>query len=170
MKTIATTPQYTRRSALALVLAGATLPAGKSQAAAGGTIDVYWHAISNGTPLTTCSGQSFTASFASEMLVGSGGVVKGYMRFAIGSAVIDYVAIRGGLDFDSAGQPIRAVVLLSRRGSSGTDARDFMLATVEPDSDPSGDCLIYTTIGTQVHAEPTHFRVRALWGVRKLRG
>ena len=162
----------TRRSALALVLAGATLPASKSMAAQGGPRDVYLKIayMSTSTQLLTCSGESLTALFETELLVGTGGTVKGFMRFTFGSDVIDYVAERGGLDLDSAGEPIRAVVLLSRRGSSGMDAHDFMLATVAPDPVPSEDCLIYTTIGTDVHVEPVRFEVPGAWEVRRTRG
>jgi hypothetical protein len=172
MKPNDTTPRFTRRSTLALILAGATLPQGRSLAAPSGARDVYLKIayMSTATQLQTCSGESLSAWFESELLVGTDGTAKGFMHFTLGSDVIEYVAERSGLDFDSAGVPLRAVVLLSRRGSSGKDARDFMLASVAPDPLLPEDCLIYTTAGSQVHVEPMRFEVPGAWEVRRTRG
>ena len=155
----------TRRSALGLVLAGVTIPA--LPALAGKEFFTRFKPHANSPiRLTTCSGETFTALFDSDLLVGTGGSARGFMSFTFGTDVIEYVAEHGGLDFDSAGKPIRAVVLLSRRGSSGKDAHDFMLATVAPDPLLPADCLIYTTVGPDVHVEPVRFEVPGTWEER----
>ena len=54
------------------------------------------------------------------------------MRFTIGTDVVDYAANVVDWTLTAPGA-IRAVALLSRRGSAGMDAHDFMLATIAPD-------------------------------------
>ena len=165
MKTNDTTSKLTRRSAFGLILAGLTLPATRALAAKDVFIRSKPH-IGGPIVLSTCAGETFTARFDSDLTVGASGSARGYLRFDFGDGSrADYAPEVGGLDFDASGQPIRARVLLRLRRSAGRVAQDYAFLTVEPDA--SEDCLIYTTIGTQVNPGPLRFDVPGAWTVRQ---
>ena len=155
--------RLTRRHALRLALAGgASLPLSNAFAANRETFLRITPATNpTTTVLTTFSGETLTAEVATDLLVGSRGHARGFLRFTLGDGTVEYCAERGGLDFDPAGTPIRAWVLLRRRGGSGQLAQDYALASVEPAA--GEDCLIYTTTGTQVG--PLRFELPGLWRI-----
>lgn len=157
MKTNDSPPRFTRRSAFGLILAGIALPTAPALAAKDVFIRVKPH-VGGPIVLTTCSGESLTAIFESDLLIGSNGAARGEVRFDFGADDrVDFVPVVGGLDFDAAGAVIAAHVLLRLRGNRGRLAQEYALLAVTPHE--SEDCLIYTTIGTQVHAEQVRFEV-----------
>ena len=162
MKTKDTTSKLTRRSAFGLILAGLTLPTTRALAAKEKFTRMKPHASFSPITLSACSGETFTARFDSDLLIGANGSARGYLRFDFGDGSReDYVPEVGGLDFDAAGQPIRARVLLRLRRSAGRVAQDYAFLIVEPD--PSEPCLIYTTIGPMVYPGPLRFDVPGEW-------
>lgn len=167
MKRNLTPSQFSRRSALGLVLAGAALSATTTtRALATGDVLIRAKPYFDYSPIvfTTCSGQAFTARFDSDLLIGASGFARGAVRFEFDDdRRVNYVPEVGGLDFDRSGQPIRARVLLRLRRSAGAVAQDYAMLTVEPD--PGEDCLIYTTTGTQV--EFVRFEVPGAWTLRR---
>ena len=155
------TSSLTRRSALGLILAGVALPTTRALAAKDVFIRSKPH-VSGPIVLRTFSGASLTAIFDSDLTVGANGWVRGFVRFDFGDGRrADYVAERGALSFDAAGVATSATVLLLARRSDGRVALDYALLTVAPV--PVEDCLIYTTVGPQVHAEPVRFVVPGVW-------
>lgn len=172
------TTRFTRRRAVALLLSGATLPASKALAAdpPGGPADPMLGPVSvrvrpdeAQTPvvLTTCSGESFTATLTSDLVLGSRGGALGFLRLEFGDRDLRYAAERGGLDFDGTGAVVRAWALLREQGGSGHVAQDFALLSVAPEVSGGEDCLIYTTTGTQISGpEAVTFDVPGLFQVR----
>ncbi len=166
MKTANPTSKLTRRSAFGLILAGLTLPTTRALAAKEKFTRMKPHVNYSPITLTACSGETFTARFDSDLLIGSNGSARGSVRFDFGDGSrADYAPEVGGLDFDPAGQPIRARVLLRLRRSAGRIAQDYAFLLVEPDA--GEDCLIYTTVGTQVEAGPLRFDVPGEWTVAR---
>lgn len=172
--TPSTSPLLTRRAALGLALAGATLPMTQSLAATGGNIPVYVHVINRPREvvLTPWPGESFPAQFESELLIGSNGTARGAMSYTLlhGEDIpvrMVYDVERGGLDLDDAGNPIRVWVLSRLRRSAGRLAQDFALTSVAPAPLLPEDCLIYTTVGSCVHVEPVRFELPGRWEVRR---
>lgn len=166
MKTNDTTPRFTRRSAFGLILAGIALPTAPALAAKEAFIRIKPHVNLSPIVLTTCSGESLTAIFESDLLIGANGTARGEVRFDFGADDrVDYVPVVGGLDFDAAGTVIAAHVLLRLRGSRGRVAQDYALLDVVPaESEP---CLIYTTIGAEVYAEQVRFEVPGAFVVQR---
>ncbi len=166
MKTNNPTSKLTRRSAFGLILAGIALPSTRALAMRDVFVRSKPHILLTPIVLSTCGGESFTARFDSDLTAGANGSARGYLRFDFGDGSrADYAPEVGGLDFDPAGQPIRARVLLRLRRSAGRVAQDFAFLIIEPDA--SEDCLIYTTIGTQVNPGPLRFDVPGEWTVRR---
>jgi len=150
------TEKITRRTAAGLLLAGAALPAAKAFATHHRGIDAWVKIDSSGVVVvTTFSGGTFTVAFDSELLIGSRGGARGFMRFGFGDKNVDYVAELGGLDFDEAGVPIRAWFLMRLRGSDGGVVQDFAQGSV--DLDATEPCRIYDVVGTQVNVQPVRF-------------
>lgn len=161
MKNTRPSSSLTRRGALGLILAGITLPTTRALAAKDVFIRSKPH-ISGPIVLRTFSGANLTAIFDSDLTVGAKGWVRGFVRFDFGGdRRADYVAERGGLDFDAAGVAVSATVLLLERHSDGRLAHDYALLTVAPV--PGEDCLIYTTVGSCVHSEPVRSEVSGTW-------
>ena len=166
MKTNHAPLQFTRRSALGLILAGVALPSTRALAAKEQFTRIKPHVNYSPIKMTTCSGETLTARFDSDLTVGASGSVRGYLRFDFGGGRrADFLAEVGGLDFDEAGQVIAARILLLRHRSPGRLAQDYALVSVAPV--PGEDCLIYTTIGTQVGFEQMRFEVPGAWTVRR---
>jgi hypothetical protein len=107
---------------------------------------------------------NFKAAFDSELQVSSRGAARGYMLFGFGEKNLDYVAERGGLDFDEAGNPVRAWFLMLLRGSQGRLALDYLLGSVRPIA--TDEHLICEIAGTQVNYEPVQFIVTGRFGIR----
>ncbi len=166
MKTNDTHSTFTRRSALGLILAGLALPTTRALAGKEQFTRIKPHISFSPIKMTACSGETLTARFDSDLTVGASGSVRGYVRFDFGAGSrADFMAEVGGLDFDEAGQVIAARILLVRHRSAGRLAQDYALVSVAPV--PGEDCLIYTTIGTQVGFEQRRFEVPGAWTVRR---
>ena len=168
MKTNDIHSTFTRRSAFGLILAGIALPTTRALAAKDVSIRAKPH-IGGPIVLSTCAGETFTARFDSDLVIGANGSARGEVRFDFGGDErVDYAPEVGGLDFDAAGEVLRARVLLRRRRSAGRVAQDYAFLTVAPE--PGEDCLIYTTVGTgwvYLDPEPVRFEVPGEWTVRR---
>jgi hypothetical protein len=149
--------QITRRSAAGLLLAGAALPVAKAFASHRRGVDAWAQVDANGiVVMTTFSGEFVTAWFESELLIGSRGGARGFMSFGFGDENVDYVPQLGGLEFDAAGNPVRAWVLLRERLSDGQLAQDWALASITPSA--SGDIYLeYDFMFPSLHHEPVRF-------------
>jgi len=153
-----TTEKITRRGAVGLVLAGLTLPASKALATHHRAVDAHIVVDATGVVVTTISGEIFTAEFACDLRIASGGGARGsalFKRFGIFS---HYVAEVGGLDVDEAGVPFRAWALMRERLSDGQLAQDWALASCEP-SAVKDVYITYDWMAPALHHEPVQFAV-----------
>jgi hypothetical protein len=153
-----TTEKMTRRGLAGLILAGLALPASKALAALpGDEITVILYPAPSPVVGISMSGEVFTAEFASDLRIGSGGGARGSVLFKRFGVFTHYVAEVGGLDFDDVGDPIRAWVLMLLRRTDGRLAQEYALASIELNA--SEPCRIYAIMGTQVNVEPVRFEV-----------
>jgi hypothetical protein len=169
MKNANTTSQLTRRTAFGLLLAGLTLPTTRAFAAKDVFIRSKPH-VNVWITAQTFSGRTFTAQLSDDLTVSSNGWVRGFLRLDFGGGrLADYVAERGSLTFDPAGQVTSASVLLLERRSGGRLAEDFALVTLRPAAEPD-DCVVYDLVGPGVSAingEPMRFDAPGSWVVRR---
>jgi hypothetical protein len=168
MKTKSTPVQFTRRSALGLILAGIALPTTRALAAKDVFIRSKPH-INVWITARSFSGESFTAQLSDDLTVSSNGWVRGFLRLDLGGGkLVEYVAERGSLSLNTAGQVTSATVLLLERRSNGRLAQDFALVTLRPAE--VDDCVVYDLVGTGVSpviGEPVRFEVPGAWTVRR---
>jgi hypothetical protein len=164
-----TSTLLTRRSTFGLLLAGLTLPASRALAAKDVFIRSKPH-VNVWITAQTFSGQTFTAQLSDDLTVSSNGWVRGFLRLDFGGGqVADYVAERGSLTFDPAGEVASASVLLLARRSSGRLAEDFAFVTLRPAAEPE-ECVVYDLVGPgvgAVHGEPVRFDAPGSWVVRR---
>jgi len=153
-----TTEKITRRGAVGLVLAGLTLPAAKAFATHHRGVDAHIVVDATGVVLTTFSGEIFTAEFACDLQIGSGGGARGSALFKRFGVFTHYVAEVGGLDVDEAHDPIRAWVLMRERRSDGQLAQDWALASFEP-SAVEDIYLKISWMAPTLNHEPVQFAV-----------